>query len=223
MMKAVIAQDKQPVLVELPIPHPQAGELLVKVATTALNRADLLQVAGNYPPPQGSPDTLGLEFAGTVEALGDGVTRFAIGDRVMALVGGGGYATYALVHEDHAMPIPDNLSMIEAGALVEAYLTAYSNMVELGELQNGETVLIHAGGGYGGCALLEQERERATRMGAHRVHWATRGRGDRSQLRADYGKTPDSARKHPPQSHARTQGRANRSLFGMGLATLSKW
>lgn len=158
MMKAVIAQDKQTIIVELPIPQPQEGELLVRVATTALNRADLLQVAGNYPPPSGSPDTLGLEFAGTVEAIGAGVTRFAVGDRVMALVGGGGYATYALVHEAHAMPIPDNLTLIEAGAVVEAYLTAYSNMVELGELQQGETVLIHAGASGVGLAACQIAR-----------------------------------------------------------------
>ncbi|MEL7235632.1 MAG: NAD(P)H-quinone oxidoreductase [Chloroflexota bacterium] len=157
-MRAVIAQDKQPVLVDIPQPEPAADEILVKVHATALNRADLLQVGGGYPPPPGAPDTLGLELAGEVATVGADVTTFTVGQRLMALVGGGGYAEYATVAAAHALPTPDSLSDIEAGALMEAFLTAYTNMFDMGRLAEGETVLIHAGASGVGLAAMQMAK-----------------------------------------------------------------
>ena len=173
-MRAVIARDNHPELVELPDPVPGPGELLINVAATALNRADLMQVAGKYPPPPGAPETLGLELAGTVAAVGDGVTAFAIGDRVMALVGGGGYAEKAIVHAEHALPIPEDMSLIAAAAIPEAFLTAYSNMVEIGQLAAGERVLIHAGASGVGLAATQI----AKAMGATVIVTASAGKHD---------------------------------------------
>jgi putative PIG3 family NAD(P)H quinone oxidoreductase len=144
-MRAVVARDNQPVIVNLPDLTPNAGEVLIGVKATALNRADILQVMGHYPPPEGSPETLGLELAGEVIGLGAGVDQFKVGDRVMALVGGGGYAEQAVINAQHVMPIPARFSYEEAAAIPEAFLTAYSNMVEIAGLQSGERVLIHAG------------------------------------------------------------------------------
>lgn len=154
-MRAVLAQENKPVVVELPDPTPGEGEVLINVKATALNRADLLQVMGNYPPPPGAPETLGLELAGEIAALGDGVTQWQIGQRVMALVGGGGYAQKAVVRAEHIMPVPDRFSFEEAAAIPEAFLTAYSNMVEIGGLQSGERVLIHAGASGVGLAAIQ--------------------------------------------------------------------
>jgi putative PIG3 family NAD(P)H quinone oxidoreductase len=154
-MRAVLAQNQQPVIVDLPDPTPGQGEVLVKVTATALNRADLMQVAGKYPPPTGAPETLGLELAGEVRALGAGVTGFAVGDRVMALVGGGGYAEWAVVPADHLMPVPEGFSDAEAAAVPEAFLTAYSNMVQIGQLREQERVLIHAGASGVGLAATQ--------------------------------------------------------------------
>lgn len=154
-MRAVIAQDAKPVIVALPVPTPRPGEVLVKVRATALNRADLLQVRGMYPPPPGAPDTLGLELAGEVETLGAGVTAPHPGQRVMALVGGGGYAEYAVVLAEHLMPFPNSWSFVEAAAVPEAFLTAYSNLVEIGHLAAGEVVLVHAGASGVGLAAIQ--------------------------------------------------------------------
>jgi putative PIG3 family NAD(P)H quinone oxidoreductase len=171
-MRAVIARDKQAVIVDIPQPEPQAGELLVQVKATALNRADLMQVAGSYPPPPGAPETLGLELAGVVVAVGQGVPQFAVGDRVMALVTGGSYADFAVTGADHTLPIPSNLTFDQAGALVEAYLTAYSNMVDIGGLKSGETVLIHAGASGVGLAAIQI----AKALGARVVVTASAGK-----------------------------------------------
>lgn len=152
-MRAVVPQGGKPAIVDIPQPHPGDGELLVRVAATALNRADLLQVAGNYPPPPGAPETLGLELAGTVVTSNDSV--FPPGARVMALVGGGGYAEYATVPADHTLRVPDNLSDAEAAATMEAFLTAYTNMFDMGRLAAGETVLIHAGASGVGLAATQ--------------------------------------------------------------------
>lgn len=157
-MRAVIAKDKQPTLVDIPRPDATDNHMLVKVTATALNRADLMQVAGNYPPPPGAPDTLGLELTGIVEATGRDTSIFPVGSRVMALVGGGGYADYALVPEEHALLVPDNLTDIEAAALMEAYLTAYTNMFDMGRLITGETVLIHAGASSVGLAAAQMAK-----------------------------------------------------------------
>lgn len=154
-MRAVIAQNQQPVIVELPEPRPKPDELLIDVQATALNRADLLQVMGNYPVPEGAPDTLGMELAGIVREVGSEVTNFKVGDRVMSLVGGGGYAEVAVAAAAHSMPIPAGMRFTDAAAIPEAFLTAYSNMVEIGELLATETVLIHAGASGVGLAATQ--------------------------------------------------------------------
>lgn len=154
-MRAVLTQDQKPVLADLPDPIPQPDELLIRVKAAALNRADLLQVAGMYPPPAGAPDTLGMELAGEVIGMGKEVKDFKVGDRVMSLVGGGGYAEFATAPAAHTMPIPHNLSFEQAAAIPEAFLTAYNNMLEIGGLVAGETVLIHAAASGVGLAAIQ--------------------------------------------------------------------
>jgi putative PIG3 family NAD(P)H quinone oxidoreductase len=173
-MRAVIAKNQQPVIETIPDPEPKANELLVGVKATALNRADLLQVQGNYNPPPGWPDTLGLEFAGEVIGMGADVKNFSIGDRVMALVGGGGYAEKATVPAEHAMPIPDGFSYEQAAAIPEVFLTAYSNMVEIGGLLATDTVLIHAGASGVGLACIQI----AKIIGSHIIVTASEGKHD---------------------------------------------
>ncbi len=122
-------------------------EILIKVAATSINRPDLVQRQGHYPPPPGESGILGLEVAGTISALGSAVRNWQIGDRVMALVGGGGYAEYALARADHLLPIPQAMSYVEAACICESYLTAFLNIFQLGHLEDGQTVLLHGGGG----------------------------------------------------------------------------
>ena len=141
-------------LVERPVPQPGQGEILVRVHAGGINRPDVFQRLGNYPPPPGASDILGLEIAGEVVACGEGATDFAPGDRVMALVASGGYADYAVVAQDNAIPVPEGLSMVEAGAIPETYFTVWTNMFDRGGLQPGETVLIHGGSsGIGTTAI----------------------------------------------------------------------
>lgn len=154
-MRAVIARDMKPTIVELPDLTPAADEVLIQVKATALNRADLLQVMGKYPPPPDAPDTLGLELAGEVIAVGQSVTKYKAGDRMMALVGGGGYAEQAVVKASHVIPVPPQFSYEEAAAIPEAFLTAYSNMIEIGRLCENERVLIHAGASGVGLAAIQ--------------------------------------------------------------------
>lgn len=157
-MRAVIAEGgggpEVLKIVERPVPQPAAGEILVRVHAGGINRPDVFQRLGNYPPPPGASDILGLEIAGEVVACGKGATDFAPGDRVMALVASGGYAEYAVVAQDNALPVPDGLSMIEAGAIPETYFTVWTNMFDRGGLQPGEAVLIHGGSsGIGTTAI----------------------------------------------------------------------
>jgi NADPH2:quinone reductase len=136
-----------------PVPGPGAGEILVKVAAAGVNRPDVMQRMGLYPPPPGAPDIPGLEIAGEIVALGSGVKRWKIGDRVMALVVGGGYAEYCLAHESHALPV-STLSMVEAAAIPETFLTVWHNAFERGGLKSGETLLVHGGSsGIGTTAI----------------------------------------------------------------------
>ena len=136
------------------MPHAFENEILVKVAAAGVNRPDLMQRRGLYPPPNGASDIPGLEFSGEVVDLGRNVSRFAVGDRVTALVQGGGYAEYAVVHETNALPVPAGLSMIEAAAIPETYFTVWSNMFDRGRLAAGETLLVHGGSsGIGTTAI----------------------------------------------------------------------
>ncbi|MBN8978369.1 MAG: NAD(P)H-quinone oxidoreductase [Rhizobiales bacterium] len=137
-----------------PVPAPGPGELLVKVAAAGVNRPDVAQRSGSYPPPPGASDLPGLEIAGEVVAVGSGATRHKIGDKVMSLVAGGGYAEYCLAPDAQAISVPDALSIIEAGATPETLMTVWHNVFERGKLQAGETMLIHGGSsGIGTMAI----------------------------------------------------------------------
>ena len=137
-----------------PVPTPGAGEILIKVAAAGVNRPDVMQRMGLYPPPPGATDIPGLEIAGEVVAHGPGVTRWKKADKVMALVVGGGYAEFALAHESHALPVPENVSMLEAAAVPETFFTVWYNVFERGKLKAGETILVHGGSsGIGTTAI----------------------------------------------------------------------
>lgn len=139
---------------DAPLPSPNTGQVLVKVAYAGVNRPDCLQRAGAYPPPPGAPDIPGLEISGEIVALGEGITLLRPGDHICALVSGGGYAEYCLVDAALAMPIPDGLSMLEAAALPENVLTVYDNIITRGRLTEGETFLVHGGSsGIGSIAI----------------------------------------------------------------------
>jgi len=144
---------------EVADPVPRDHELLVRVKATAVNRADLLQRYGKYPPPPGASPIIGLEMAGVVEKVGSGIIDWQIGDRVCALLPGGGYAEKAVIPAEMAIPIPDNLSYEEAAAVPEVFLTAYLNLFMLGHMKAGEFVLIHAGASGVGTAAIQLVRE----------------------------------------------------------------
>ena len=137
-----------------PVPTPGEGEILIKVAAAGVNRPDVAQRRGHYPPPPGASDIPGLEIAGEVVALGHGATRYTIGDRVMALVAGGGYAQYCTAHQSLALPVPAALSFNEAACVPETFFTVWHNVFERGALTSGETLLIHGGSsGIGTTAI----------------------------------------------------------------------
>jgi NADPH2:quinone reductase len=141
--------------VRLPVPVPGHGEILVRVRAAGVNRPDVLQRQGAYPPPPGAPETPGLEIAGEVAALGDGVKRYEAGDRVCALVPGGGYAEFAVAHADNALPVPPGLSFAEAAAIPETFFTVWTNVFDRGRLREGETLLVHGGSsGIGTTAIM---------------------------------------------------------------------
>jgi len=145
-------------LTTVPDPTPTAEQILVRVWATALNRADVMQRMGQYPPPPGESDILGLELAGEVEAVGTAVKDFVPGDCVFGLVGSGGYAEKAVIAARMAMPIPANWSFVEAAAVPEVFLTANETLFTLGQLAPGETVLIHAGASGVGTAGIQMAR-----------------------------------------------------------------
>ncbi|MFQ5994817.1 MAG: NAD(P)H-quinone oxidoreductase [Acidiferrobacterales bacterium] len=131
------------------------GQVLVKVLATSVNRPDIIQRQGNYPPPKGESEILGLEVAGTIEEIGSDVSGWNVGDRVMSLVAGGGYAEYAVAYANHLMRIPDSMSFQEAACICETYITAYSNIFMLGNFKDGETILLHGGGGGVNTAAIQ--------------------------------------------------------------------
>lgn len=137
-----------------PVPVPGQGEILVRVKAAGVNRPDVAQRSGSYPPPPGASDLPGLEIAGEVAAVGPGATRHKVGDTVMSLVAGGGYAQYCIAQDAQAMAVPPSLSIEEAGALPETLMTVWHNLFERGALQKGETLLIHGGSsGIGTMAI----------------------------------------------------------------------
>ncbi len=142
------------VTAQAPIPKPGEGEVLIKVAAAGVNRPDILQRTGNYAPPPGASDVLGLEVAGIVVAVGDTVGGLKLGDHVCALVSGGGYAEYCVAPEPQCLPVPHGLTMVEAAGIPETFFTVWTNVFERGALKKGETVLIHGGSsGIGTTAI----------------------------------------------------------------------
>lgn len=157
-MRAIVARTpggpEVLALVERPVPTPGEGQILIRVEAAGVNRPDMLQRMGQYQPPPGASDVLGLEVAGEVAALGEGVSLYQVGDLVMALLPGGGYAEYALVHESNALPVPQSLSLIEAAAVPETFFTVWTNVFDRGALKVGEWLLVHGGAsGIGTTAI----------------------------------------------------------------------
>ena len=140
--------------IEMAVPRPAAGQVLVRVAAAGVNRPDVLQRLGRYPPPEGASPIPGLEIAGEIVALGEGVSGEALGRRVCALVAGGGYAEYCLAVASHCLPVPDALPLVEAAALPETLFTVWHNVFERGFVRDGETLLVHGGtSGIGTMAI----------------------------------------------------------------------
>ncbi|GGE39732.1 alcohol dehydrogenase [Pullulanibacillus camelliae] len=162
-------------------PQPKSHEILVKVQATAINRADIAQREGHYPSPKGASPLMGLELAGIVEEMGSEVTMWKKGDRVFGLLGGGGYAEYAVLPEKMAMAIPEAMDAEAAAAIPEVFLTAYQTLFWVGHLQKGERVLIHAGASGVGTAAIQLAKQ----AGAEVV--ATAGSDEKLQACRDYG------------------------------------
>jgi putative PIG3 family NAD(P)H quinone oxidoreductase len=147
-----------------PDPVPGPGQVRIAVAASALNRADLLQRQGMYPPPPGASPILGLECSGVVAELGEGVQQWRVGDRVMALLAGGGYAEQVVVDAGSCMKVPENLDLVEAGGLAEVCLTVFLNVFQLGGLEAGGWLLVHGGGSGIGTAAIQMAREAGARV-----------------------------------------------------------
>jgi len=193
-MRAIVIKGQELSLDEVPDPEPREGELLVRVRAAGVNRADLLQRRGRYPPPPGESEIMGLEIAGEVETA---APPFKRGDRVMALLAGGGYAEKARVPAAQAMLVPEGLSFEEAAAIPEAFLTAWLNVFMLAELKAGEAVIVHAGGSGVGTAALQLCR------GIAKVILATASPDKHEACRA-LGATHVLARADVPQKLAQT-------------------
>jgi NADPH:quinone reductase len=179
-MRAVTIRDKKVVVEEHPDPHPQAGELLVRVRAAGLNGGDVLQMKGFYPAPPGEvQDIPGLEMAGEVVAVGRGVSRFEPGDRVMAVVAAGGQAELIVVHERHAMPVPEELDWTAAGGVPEVFTTAHDALFTQAGLTAGERLLVHGAAGGVGTAAVQLGQ-----MAGARVTATVRDEHAREQVRA---------------------------------------
>jgi putative PIG3 family NAD(P)H quinone oxidoreductase len=168
-------------LVSAVVPQPRTREILIDVHCAGVNRPDLLQRAGRYAPPPDASPILGLEVAGTVAALGEGVTQWQLGDRVTALTPGGGYAEQCVAPASHALPVPSGLSMAEAAALPETWFTVWANLVDLGRLKAGERVLVHGGSSGIGLTAIQL----AKFLGASVL--VTVGNADKAAFCSDFG------------------------------------
>jgi putative PIG3 family NAD(P)H quinone oxidoreductase len=158
-MKAIAVGNPGPnyslAVAEIPRPEPKEGEVLIKVAAAGLNRADIAQAMGGYPPPPGAPATLGLEVSGEIIATGANVRGLREGDLVCALLGGGGYAEYCTVSERCVLPVPKGVSLVDAAALPEVHFTVWTNLIDTARLKQGESVLIHGGSSGIGTAAIQ--------------------------------------------------------------------
>lgn len=169
----------------LPTPRPGPDQILIRVEAAGVNRPDVLQRKGGYPPPPGAPDTLGLEVAGEVAAAGEEVARWTVGDKVCALLGGGGYAEYALADARHALPVPPGFDFVQAAALPETAFTVFSNLFERGRLKAGETLLLHGATSGIGVMAIQQAKAAGARVvttsrGADKAAMARRLGADRA-------------------------------------------
>ncbi len=164
MRKIIHGPDTPLSLAVVARPEPGRGEILIRVAAAGVNRPDLMQRAGLYPPPPGAPETLGLEVSGVVESVGPGVTRWHEGDEVCALLAGGGYATYAIAQEGSALPVPKGVSLVEAAALPETVFTVWANVFEAAALQPKETFLIHGGASGIGTTAIQMAKAHGARV-----------------------------------------------------------
>lgn len=163
------------VVEERAVPVPTAGQVLIRVGAAGVNRPDVLQRKGAYPPPPGASDLPGLEVAGEVVAMGDGVDRWRAGDVVCALLSGGGYAEYAVAPAGQCLPCPEGLSVVEAAALPETYFTVWTNVFERGRLQPGETLLVHGGSSGIGTTAIQLARQHGA------IVYATAGTAEKVQ------------------------------------------
>ncbi len=163
-LPAEVDGKRAPKIARLPVPKPGPHEVLIKVAAAGLNRADLLQVQGFYPPPPGAPETLGMEASGTVVALGANAARWHVGDQVCVLVSGGSYAEYCVAHEGSVLPVPKGVSLVDAAALPEAYFTVWTNVMDRARLAPGETFLVHGGSSGIGTAAIQLFAARGHRV-----------------------------------------------------------
>lgn len=152
------------VLTERPAPTPGPGEVRIRVRAAGVNRPDLLQRTGAYPPPPGASDVLGLEVAGEIDALGEGVARWKLGDRVCALLGGGGYAEMAVADARHVLPIPEGVDFAQAAALPETVFTVWANVFEAGGLKTGETLLLHGATSGIGVTAIQMAKAAGARV-----------------------------------------------------------
>ena len=166
---------------ERPVPAPGPGEVLIQVAAAGINRPDVLQRKGGYPPPPGASDIPGLEIAGSVAALGDGAEGLKVGDQVTALVTGGGYAEYCAAPVPQCLPIPEGLSLTEAAALPETFFTVWSNVFDRGRLQAGESFLVHGGSSGIGTTAIQLARALGSRV------FATAGSAEKCRACEDLG------------------------------------
>ena len=196
-MRAATIRDGEVLVEEHPDPQPGAGQVLVRVRAAGLNGADMMQLAGRYPAPPGSPaDIPGLELAGTVQARGAGATRFEEGDRVMGIVGGGGQGELAVVHERQLMAVPDAVGLPDAGGLPEVFTTAHDAILTQAGLRPGERLLVHGGAGGVGTAAIQLARA----AGAH-VTATVRNPDNRdacAELGAHAVVEPDGFEEHGP-------------------------
>lgn len=193
-----------------PVPVAGHGQILIRVAWAGVNRPDVLQRAGSYAPPPGASDLPGLECAGTVVAVGPGVDHWRAGDRVCALLPGGGYAEYVTCPAAHALPVPAGLSLREAAALPETAFTVWSNVIQRGGLQAGERFLVHGGSSGIGTMAIQVARARGARV------WATAGSDAKCQACAELGAQPINYRETDFVSILRKQGGANLILDMVG-------
>ncbi|KAI8138060.1 NADPH:quinone reductase-like protein [Fennellomyces sp. T-0311] len=187
-MRAVLVKQpgdaSQLYIGERPTPIPKNTQILIKVKCFCLNRMDIVQRQGFYPPPPGASDILGVEVSGIVESVGSSVTKFKPGDAVFGLMGGGGYAEYAVMEQDLAMPKPDTLSFEQAAAIPETWFTAYQALFFVTELQAGQDILIHAGASGVGIAAIQLAKQ----AGANRI-FITAGSDEKTKFCENLGAT----------------------------------